>query len=72
MPETKGRSLEEMDELFSGDELPGDVARRRLFGRRELPETERLLPEGAKSLKASESTPVTKRTWFAGYGTVAP
>ena len=65
MPETKGRSLEEMDELFSGDELPGDVARRRLFGRREL-------PEGAKPVKTSESTPVTKRTWFAGYGTVAP
>jgi sugar porter (SP) family MFS transporter len=72
VPETNGRTLEEMDELFSSDELPGDVARRRLFGRRELPETERLLPEGAKPLKASQSTPVTKRTWFAGYGTVAP
>jgi len=31
VPETKGRTLEEMNELFRG-ELPGDVARRRLFG----------------------------------------
>ena len=45
--------------------LAGDVIRRRVFGGR--------LPDFAKpvaSAVAHESTPVAKRTWLGGYGTV--
>ena len=39
---------------------------RRLFGRRELPET---TPSSETApFKPSETTPVTRRKWFASYG----